>query len=52
MSTTTERLREQHRTALALVKSMPLGAARRAALQRLDALAVKIRGIERAAESK
>ena len=41
MTRETERLRDQHRATLALLKAMPLGPARHAALQQLDALAVK-----------
>jgi hypothetical protein len=50
MNRETDRLREQHRATLAIVKAMPLGAARHEALQQLDALAVKIRGIETGGE--
>jgi hypothetical protein len=52
MNRETERLRDQHRATLALVKAMPFGPARHAALQQLDALAVKIRGIETQAKRR
>ena len=52
MKRETDRLRDQHRATLALVKAMPLGPARHAALQQLDALAVKICGVETRAKSE
>jgi len=50
--TATERLRDQHRAALAAVKSLPLGVKRQALLVRCDALAREIRTIERAQAEK